>query len=166
MIEERLNMLLRNKKTGEIVECLAKISFVEKSYNGLSTGKCRCFDSIDLLNEEWEDYEDLKEYWFIDEFGLVQKEVEYYYEENKEAVHNKRISIGNYFETKEEAEQTVEKLKAWKRLKDKGVHFEIKVIDRKWYLEPKSNPKQRTFTEAYDLMEDVNLLFEVDNEQF
>ena len=48
-------MKLRNKKTGEIVECLAKISFVEKSYNGLSAGKCRCFDSIDLLNEEWED---------------------------------------------------------------------------------------------------------------
>ena len=32
-------------------------------------------------------------------------------------------SIGNYFETKEEAEKAVEKLKAWKRLKDKGVTF-------------------------------------------
>ena len=28
--------------------------------------------------------------------------------------------IGNYFETLEEAEKAVEKLKAWKRLKDKG----------------------------------------------
>jgi hypothetical protein len=31
--------------------------------------------------------------------------------------------IGNYFETKEEAEKAVEKLKAWKRLKDKQFKF-------------------------------------------
>lgn len=31
--------------------------------------------------------------------------------------------IGNYFETKEEAEKAVEQLKAWKRLKDKGFEF-------------------------------------------
>lgn len=37
---------------------------------------------------------------------------------------NKRKEIGNYFETKEEAEKAVEKLKAWKRLKDKGFRFE------------------------------------------
>ena len=30
---------------------------------------------------------------------------------------------GNYFETKEEAEKAVEKLKSWKRLKDKGLRF-------------------------------------------
>ena len=31
--------------------------------------------------------------------------------------------IGNYFETVEEAEQAVEKLKAWKRLRDKEFRF-------------------------------------------
>ena len=31
--------------------------------------------------------------------------------------------IGNYFETREEAEKAVEKLKAWKRLKDKDFQF-------------------------------------------
>ena len=31
--------------------------------------------------------------------------------------------IGNYFETREEAEKAVEKLKAYKRLKDKGFRF-------------------------------------------
>lgn len=35
----------------------------------------------------------------------------------------KNKEIGNYFETKEEAEKAVEKLKAWKRLKDKGFKF-------------------------------------------
>lgn len=75
---------------------------------------------------EWEyeeDYEEPKEYWFIDEFGMVQQETDYYYGENKSAVHDKRLEVGNYFETKEEAEQAVEKLKAWKRLKDKGFRF-------------------------------------------
>ena len=33
------------------------------------------------------------------------------------------IEIGNYFDTREEAEKAVEKLKAWKRLKDKGFRF-------------------------------------------
>jgi hypothetical protein len=31
--------------------------------------------------------------------------------------------IGNYFDTLEEAEKAVEKLKAWKRLKDAGFRF-------------------------------------------
>lgn len=75
------------------------------------------YDSLAELNEEWCDYEEPKEYWFIDEFGLVQKEIEYYYEENKEAVHDKRIAVGNYFETREEAELAVERLRAWKRVK-------------------------------------------------
>lgn len=81
------------------------------------------YDSLAELNEEWCDYEEPKEYWFIDEFGLVQKEIEYYYEENKEAVHDKRIAVGNYFSSREEAEKVVEKLKAFKRLKDKGFRF-------------------------------------------
>ena len=110
-------MKLRNKKTGEIVECLAKISFVEKSYNGLSAGKCRCFDSIDLLNEEWEDYEEPKRHWIIDTMNDRVEDFDVPMEFNKE--------IGNYFETKEEAEKAVEKLKAWKRLKDKGFRFQF-----------------------------------------
>lgn len=34
-----------------------------------------------------------------------------------------RNSIGNSFPTSEEAEKTVEKLRAWKRLKDKGFQW-------------------------------------------
>ena len=111
-------MKIRNKKTGEIVDKFPEniiINTGRQIYN---------YNSLAELNEEWEDYEEPKEYYFIDEFGLVQQEVEYYYAENKEAVHDKRLEIGNYFETKEEAKQAVEKLKAWKRLKDKGFKFE------------------------------------------
>lgn len=38
-------------------------------------------------------------------------------------VDNGRFEIGNCFQTKEEAERAVEKLKAWKRLKDSGLKF-------------------------------------------
>lgn len=34
-----------------------------------------------------------------------------------------RAKIGNYFETREEAEKAVERLKAWERLKDAGLKF-------------------------------------------
>lgn len=45
-------------------------------------------------------------------------------EENESTEDTKESKeIGNYFETPEEAEQAVEKLKAWKRLKDKGFHW-------------------------------------------
>ena len=97
-------MKLRNKKTGVIV-------FVEDT-SSLE------YHSIAELNEEWEDYEEPKEYWYIENNGDIHKETysgDYYEEEMQE--------IGNYFETKEEAERAVEKLKAWKRLKDNGYRF-------------------------------------------
>ena len=110
-------MKLRNKKTGEtgnlITICASTRVFVdgesEKVYNSLAE-----------LNEEWEDApEEPKDFWFIGEDTRP-------HWENGTAPHvfvDRLKSIGNYFETKEEAEKTVEKLKAWKRLKDKGFKF-------------------------------------------
>ena len=99
-------MILKNKKTGEIREV-----------QPITIGG---FRSLAELNEEWEDYEEPKEYWCIDWTGGVNHitvlDVFDSYKEKKE-------EIGNYFETKEEAEKAVEKLKAWKRLKDKGFGF-------------------------------------------
>lgn len=58
---------------------------------------------------------------------------EYYYVGNCGNVYNDdwiscdvdrdRFEIGNCFKTEEEAERVVEKLKAWKRLKDSGLRF-------------------------------------------
>lgn len=39
------------------------------------------------------------------------------------SIDSDRFDIGNCFKTKEEAEKAVEKLKAWKRLKDSGLKF-------------------------------------------
>ena len=52
--------------------------------------------------------------YYISADGKIRKSFE---------IDNERVEIGNYFETKEEAEKAVEKLKAVKRLKDKNFHF-------------------------------------------
>ena len=101
-------MKLKNKKTGEIT-CGTKLEIVGKETIYL-------YNSLDDLNEEWEDYKEPKEFYFITESGEICSTMEFddisLYKE-----------IGNYFETREEAEKAVEKLKAWKRLKDKRFRF-------------------------------------------
>ena len=105
-------MKLRNKKTGEIVEQVWWNKEVDELC--LNGDKLHFYNSLAELNEEWEDYEEpqQKEYWSINEFGtLVQ------ITHSRENIYDKsRKNIGNYFESKEEAERAVEKLKAWKRL--------------------------------------------------
>ena len=81
------------------------------------------FNSLAELNEEWEDYKEPEEdFWYIDSdcetYGISRA---FNQNDSNDVLFNK--SIGNYFETKEEAEKTLEKLKVWKRLKDKGVRI-------------------------------------------
>lgn len=111
-------MKLQNRKTGEIVELLAKPSFVKRDKENYLASEVICFDSLAELNAEWEDYEEPKGYWFIDCAAPYPVD---FCEFNEDTEDDKKI--GNYFETKEEAEKAVEKLKAWKRLKDKGIEF-------------------------------------------
>lgn len=107
-------MKLRNKKTGEIIELLAKPSFVKRNDDYLQS-ELNSFNSLTELNSEWEDYEEPKEWWYIDIHGShkVTNNDEYY-----QQVKVASKEIGNYFDTREEAELAVRKLKAWKRLKD------------------------------------------------
>lgn len=110
-------MKLRNKKTGEIIELIGKLSFVKRNDDFLQS-ELNIFNSLAELNEEWKDYEEpKKQHWGILAMGSVIKmpDGETYELQQKE--------IGNYFETEEEAERAVEKLKAWKRLKDSGFRF-------------------------------------------
>ena len=109
-------MKLRNKKTGEIRE--------------LPDGFF-CGDNLKKICEEWEDYEEPKERYYIDSQNDCVSEM--FMPDRPTWDFNK--SIGNYFETKEEAERTVEKLKAVKRLKDKGFSiyswdYEFDMVDK------------------------------------
>ena len=129
-------MKLRNKKTGEIDEFLFEVIKdridLYRRVEHSETKNIWHYNSLAELNDEWEDYEEPKEYWHI--FGT-------------------NITIGNYFETKEEAEKAVEKLKAWKRLRDKGFRF-IDHIDR-----DSGQGMTRYEWDGYVNGEDLDLLF-------
>lgn len=104
-------MKLRNKKTGEIKELqeIMHDAFIEHNEKSLMN-----------LEKDWEDYKEPKEYWHIDFDGDLMPTSDIKCDKH---VFDKIKEIGNYFDTREEAEQAVEKLKAWKRLKDEGFRF-------------------------------------------
>lgn len=110
-------MKLKNKRSGEIKEF---VLFDGK--NELQGGA-----TLKDLVKEWEDYEEPKDkgYWYIDDLCRI-----HYSSELLDEINDRpnncmiRKLCGNYFDTREEAEAVVEKLKAWRRLKDKGFDFE------------------------------------------
>ena len=73
-----------------------------------------------ILDEWFEEVEEPKEYWCINEWGIIE-DTDY----KNDKYDNAAKEIGNYFSSKEEAELAVERLKAWKRLKDKGFKVDL-----------------------------------------
>ena len=117
-------MKLRNKKTGEmgIVSHFDNQSIViypvDENWNAKGDKKY-IFHSLAELNEEWEDVEEPIGHWAIDMFGEPIDTT------NLSSFQLKKLQrYGNDFPTEEEAELAVRKLKAWKRLKDKGFRFD------------------------------------------
>jgi len=147
-------MKLKNKKTGETVERV-DITIREE---GVVFNNDETYNSLAELNAEWEDVpeEEPKGYWFIDCAAHYTVD---FCEFNEDTEDDKEI--GNYFETKEEAERASNKAKAWKRLKDTGFRF------NKWEIpeEPKT-PHIKLIIEAEmdvsDSPYDLDLLFGVE----
>lgn len=114
-------MKLKNKKIGIIGELHFE---PDKEYHfTVVTGDpadVRIYKKLAALYADWEDApEEPKEYWYIDCYGEVLRTLY-----NGNEWDERRKLIGNYFKTKEEAEQAVEKLKAITRLKDKKFRFD------------------------------------------
>ena len=153
-------MKLRNKKTGEIVD-IADLDFTSDNFAiWLSTTK---YSSLAELNEEWEDYEEPKEFWYIAHNGIVGC---FEYDDDWQYMdfnwQDKLKQIGNYFETKEEAEKAVEKLKAWKRLKDKGYRVMMNNhVDGMLYLRiwNDTTDAPTPINKAGEIYKDLELLF-------
>ena len=152
-------MKLRNKKTGEIVDTLCSdditkgLAFGIDRHDGNPT--MAYYNSLAELNKEWEDYEEPKGHWYINSLGEVEKLAidDRLTDAEKSFILDSHLEIGNYFETKEEAELAVEKLEAWKRLKDKGFRF-IDHIDR-----DSGQGMTRYEWDGYVNGEDLDLLF-------
>lgn len=113
-------MRLRNKKTGVIGE----VGYISTSTGDILVSNIHDqeewyhYKSLAELNEEWEDYEEPKTFFTIYYDGTISE----FRDGDDEQIRDMK-AIGNYFETREEAELAVRKLKAWKRLKDKGFRF-------------------------------------------
>lgn len=163
-------MKLKNKQTGEIKEvivggypvsgktkmweCSEMDANEETGYKSLGT-----YTSLAELNKEWEDMpEEPKEYWYIESDGsIIQNHKPTYINHLLDGLK----SIGNYFETREEAEKAVEKLKAWKRLEDGGITFKNWTINQTGTIDCFATwgdnipPSRKNPT----LLEDLDLLF-------
>ena len=110
------------------------------------------------FNDWFEDYEEPKEYWYIEADGsIIQNHKPSYINHLLDGLK----SIGNYFETKEEAEQAVEKLKAFKRLQNLGFRFEdIRFRDEHNYIEWKIKAKNElTDDEIEEFRDDLQKVF-------
>ena len=139
-------MRLRNKKTGGIIEIYLvgdtlRFKRLDKKTESFD------FNSLKDLTEEWEDYEEPYEPYRLTTFGEVVE-----FSEGSLSNKYKRmcVDIGNYFSTKEEAEKAVEKLKAWKRLKDKGTIF------KDWFWDKHYGTCIILGTKEKDCVEDEN----------
>lgn len=120
-------MKLRIKETGELLE---DVKFLDTTLHKitiqyLDDGVLREHTIKSLSDvEEVKDYEEPKEFYYIDADGSIKSQSveDKDFNDIKDGVENLR-AIGNYFETKEETEKAAEKLKALTRLKDKEFRF-------------------------------------------
>lgn len=153
-------MKLRNKKTGEITQdtdwdfvgLVLKVNHVEDS---IEMDDRIEYHSLAELNDEWEDYKELKKFWYISQDGLVYSDNDM----NMQDGYMDRLQvIGNYFETKEEAMKVAKKLRAWKRLKDAGCKFVLddNLVVR--FVTPNAT-KIETAEQQKSLSDDYKLLF-------
>lgn len=108
-------MKLRNKKTGEIRESRIANEHLQLWSKDLEDWVD--YDDLDYLAEWWERYEEPKDHYYIDYDGDIMIVEALDYEPKIKAMKQ----IGNYFETKEEAEKAVEKLKALTEAKEDGL---------------------------------------------
>ena len=102
-------MKLRNKKTGQEGNFIIN----KNHFECIDLKYVPEYRSLAELSNEWEDHEEPKKYWYITGEGDICRDDIKYSEWIEE-----RKSIGNYFETQEEAEKAVEKLKDWTRLEE------------------------------------------------
>lgn len=103
-------MKLRNKKTGQEGNFIIN----KNHFECVDLDYVPLYFSLSELLNEWEDVQNI--IWYITHDGSI----------HSADIGNswtREKAIGNCFQTKEEAERVVEKLKAWKRLKDSGLKF-------------------------------------------
>lgn len=103
----------------------------------------------------WEKY-GIGEYWFIESDGLIRK---YPYSTQIEYILNRQKAIGNFFKTKYEAEKALDKLKAWKSLKDNGITFSLDENNCEPYIKIHSKEETGSLEKIIKIYDDLELIF-------
>lgn len=138
-------MNLQNKKTG-LLGCITSVDPEKITvWGGGNDSEYSEYTTLSGLCEEWQDYEEPIKYWYLDDNGDVFSCIA------DDEFDKPAKEIGNYFETREDAEKAVEKLKAWKRLSENKYLFG-RLVDLVYSL----NANSREFDEY---MDDILLLF-------
>ena len=158
-------MKLRNKKTGDVFDfdSITDLCFgskIQLQATNMHNKPIYIFNSLAELNDEWEDCncKEEKNMWYIDWNGDVQHFKNWHFSFDKDIEQCRQI--GNYFETREEAEKAVEKLKAFKRLKDLGFRFEgIRFRGEHNYIEWKIKAKNELTDEIEEFRDGLQKVF-------
>lgn len=157
-------MKLQNRKSGEIGELQITEKHCAVSVgNGTASCGIVIYSSLAELNAEWQDYEEPKDseyYWYIGYKNDIRRTKYHHISDFADnQVTATRKEIGNCFESLEEAELAVRKLKAWKRLKDKGFRFNSCKIEMREIIVPEITITAFIDTEQPEMLNLVNLLF-------
>ena len=149
-------MKLRNKKTGEIgIYLYSNSQHIGIGFYSVMPEKNPMWiieygHDFEKLYKEWdfigEDYEEPKVFYYIKSNGDIVTDNDTITKDFADDLE----SMGNYFATKEEAEKAVEKLKAWKRLEDKGAIF------KDWFWDKHYGTCIILGTKEKDCVEDEN----------
>jgi hypothetical protein len=149
-------MKLRNKKTREIADLNHRGLLKSDNNNHIivypeGTLKCYAYNSLAELNEDWEDVPE--EFWSINGDATI----EHFDRLNENDLCKQ---IGNYFETEEEAEKAIEKLKAIQRLKNYYLKFKLDFVKNKIdFTYRLDDTLHSSVDEERIIFEDMNLLF-------
>lgn len=135
-------MKLRNKKTGEIVLFGEGI---------VDLRKIGCANVAEMIETGWEDYEE-KEYFYLDMDGDIRHTI------NQSMVEYSK-EIGNCFSTKYDAEKALDRLKAWKFLKDNGITFSLDENNGEPYIKIHSKDETGSLEKIIKIYNDLDLLF-------
>ena len=79
---------------------------------------------VNNLQRRMEDFKEPKEFWYIGQDGVIFSDTDTITQDYADRLK----AIGNYFETKKEAKEAVDKLKAWKILRENKVHFDFATL--------------------------------------
>ena len=109
-------------KIGELV-CDGAYKYVSNFAVEINGERVAEYNSLEAVARDWKDYEEPKEYWYINSISAVglHTRTNGMTDSENSYMEDRQLEIGNHFETEEEAKKAVDKLKALTEAKEDGL---------------------------------------------